>query len=129
MNPSMASAAFTGMGFDSMKLTCIRSKSRSWMARASANAPRLAAATSAVISAGTTLDATEITPRPPTAITGSAIASSPLSTRKSSGMRAQTSAICIMLPDASFTPMMPGIVASRCNVGTSMFVPARPGTL
>ena len=43
---------------------------------------------SATISAGISFDATEMTPRPPTAISGSVIASSPDSTMKSGGHRA-----------------------------------------
>ena len=48
---------------------------------------RWASWSSAAISAGTSFDATEITPCPPTAITGSVSASSPDSTTKTSGHR------------------------------------------
>ena len=70
-----------------------------------------------------------MTPRPPTAISGSVIASSPDSTMKSAGTARQTSHICVMLPDASLTPTMFGIAASRASVDGSMFTPVRPGTL
>ena len=70
-----------------------------------------------------------MTPRPPTAISGNAIASSPDSTRKSAGTARQTSHICCMFPDASFTPTMFGIAARRTSVATSTFTPVRPGTL
>ena len=70
-----------------------------------------------------------MTPRPPTAINGSVIASSPDSTMKSAGTARQISHICWMLPDASFTPTMFGMAASRTSVRTSMFTPVRPGTL
>ena len=43
-------------------------------------------------------------PTPPSPMTASVIASSPEKTRKSSGTAAHTSAICEMLPLASFTP-------------------------
>ena len=60
------------------------------------------------ISAGTSFETTETIPRPPTDITGSVSASSPDSTRKSSGTARQISHICVTLPDASFTPTMFG---------------------
>ena len=68
-------------------------------------------------------------PRPPIAISGSVNASSPDSTMKSLGTARQTSAICCMLPEASFTPTMVGIVARRAQVAGSMLQPVRPGTL
>ena len=74
-------------------------------------------------------DATEISPRPPTAINGSASASSPDSTWKSGGTARQTSHICVMLPEASLTPTIFGIVASRASVRGSTLQPVRPGTL
>ena len=55
-------------------------------------------------------------PRPPIAISGNVIASSPESTRKSAGTALQTSHICVMFPDASFTPTILGIVASLARV-------------
>ena len=48
---------------------------------------------------------------------------------KSDGTRRQTSQICPMFPDASFTPMTFGIDASRTSVVGSMFTPVRLGTL
>ena len=68
-------------------------------------------------------------PRPPTDISGSVSASSPERTRKLSGTLRQTSTICVTLPDASFTPTMFGICASRASVAISTFTPVRPGTL
>ena len=63
---------------------------------------------------------TEMMPTPPSEMTGSVTASSPEKTRKSSGTALHTSAICEMLPLASFTPMMLGISASRASVAGSM---------
>ena len=99
------------------------------MARAAAKSPRSAASTICTISAGISFDATEITPRPPTAISGSVIASSPESTMKSAGTAWQTSHIWLMLPDASLTPTMFGMAARRASVAGSMLQPVRPGTL
>ena len=62
-------------------------------------------------------------------ITGSVIASSPLSTRKFSGTLRQTSQICRMFPEASLTATMFGIAASRTSVAGSTLQPVRPGTL
>ena len=72
---------------------------------------------SEAISCGISLDATETTPTPPSAITGSVTASSPEKTRNVSGTLLITSAICVMLPLASFTPMMFEISASRASGG------------
>jgi hypothetical protein len=99
------------------------------MARASCQSLRSAASTIRDISAGTSFPDTEMTPRPPIDITGSASASSPLSTMKSAGTRTQTSQICDMLPDASFTATMFGIAARRASVAGSTLQPVRPGTL
>ncbi len=63
------------------------------------------------------------------AISGKVIASSPDRTMNSDGTRWQTSHICEMLPDASFTPTMFGTAASRAMVSGSMLTPVRPGTL
>ena len=84
---------------------------------------------SATIWAGISFEATEMTPRPPIAISGNVIASSPERTMKSSGSSWQISVIWLMLPEASFTPMMFGSVAMRASVFGSTFTPARPGTL
>ena len=56
------------------------------------------------ISPGTALDATEMRPRPPIAMTATAIGSSPLSSMKSCGTAATMSLIWTRLPEASFTP-------------------------
>ena len=45
------------------------------------------------------------------------------------GTARQISTIWVMLPDASFTPMTCGIVASLAQVAASMLHPVRPGTL
>ena len=102
---------------------------RAWIARAPAKSLRSAASTICTISAGISLDATEMMPRPPTAISGSVSASSPESTMKSSGTARQISHICVTLPDASFTPAMFGSPAIRTSVETSTLTPVRPGTL
>ena len=68
--------------------------------------PASASCVSRVISAGISLDATEITPRPPIAINGSVIASSPESTRNSSGTQFRIVAICPTFPEASLIPTM-----------------------
>ena len=69
-------------------------------ARAVSKSPRSALSTIFTISAGTTLDATEITPRPPSAINGSVMASSPDTTMKSDGTARQISpfARCCLRP-------------------------------
>ena len=115
--PIAAIANFTGPGLDSTKLTCMIGSSLSCQWRAAAKSPRSAASTICTISAGTSFDATEMMPRPPIAISGSVSASSPDSTRKSSGTLRQISAICVTLPDASLTPTMFGIVASLSERG------------
>ena len=127
--PIIAIADFTGTGFASTKFTCISGRLRLWMARAPAKSPRSAASTIATISAGIWFDATEMTPCPPTAISGSVSASSPERTMNDSGTSLQMSTIWLMFPDASLTPMMFGSVARRASVDGSMFTPARPGTL
>jgi hypothetical protein len=81
------------------------------------------------ISPGISLPATEMTPWPPTDITGSVIASSPETTRNSAGRLRRTSQICAMFPEASLTPMMLGMSASRTSVAVSTFEPVRPATL
>ena len=63
------------------------------------------------------------------AMSGTVSASSPDSTRKSAGTARTMSAICDMLPAASFTPTIVGIVASVASVDASTLQPVRPGTL
>ena len=109
-------AALTGTGLASMKFTCINGRMCAWMARAAAKLFRSAASTMRTISAGISLDATEMTPWPPTAIRGSVSTSSPDSTMKLDGTARHTSHICVMLPDASLTPAMLGIAARRASV-------------
>ena len=127
--PIMASTAFTGSGFDSMKFACISSKNFLWSRRAVSQSLLSAARVISAISRGISFEATEITPVPPREITGRVMASSPEKTRKCSGTALQTSAICAILPLASFTPMIFGISASRASVPGSMLAPVRPGTL
>ena len=81
------------------------------------------------ISAGISLDTTETTPRPPSAISGKVMASSPDSTTNSSGTRFRMAAICKIFPDASLIPTMLAICASLATVAGSMFTPVRPCTL
>src|SRR5260221_685322 len=75
------------------------------------------------------LEATEITPRPPSAKSGNVMASSPERTTKCSGTRAAMEAICEMFPEASLTPTIVSIADSRFTVAGSIFTPVRPGTL
>ena len=102
---------------------------RLWTRRAAAKSPRAAAVTISTMSAGISFDATEMTPRPPIAISGNVSASSPERMMKSEGSSLQTSIIWLMLPEASLTPMMLGIAERRASVAGSTFTPARPGTL
>jgi hypothetical protein len=114
------------MGFDSTKFTFMKLSSAVCSARAAAKSPASAALTIFAIRSGTTFDATEITPRPPTAISGRAIASSPDSTVKFDGTSRQTSHCCVMLPEASFTPTMFSMAASRASVrGSTLQAGAR----
>ena len=76
-----------------------------------------------------TFEAVEMTPRPPTASTGSVSASSPESTANASGHCATTSEICAMSPHASFTPTTCSTSASRASVSGRMFEAVRPGML
>ncbi len=55
--------------------------------------------------------------------------SSPHSTAKLYGTCCTTCAIWLMLPEASFTPTMYSISASRFSVAGSTFTPVRPCTL
>jgi hypothetical protein len=110
-------------------LTDISGRIRACTLRAAAKSLRSAASTICTISCGISFDATEMMPCPPIAISGSVSPSSPESTRKSSGTARQISHICGTLPEASFTPAMFGICASRASVATSTFTPVRPGTL
>src|SRR5579864_5399186 len=129
IRPIMASTAFTGMGFDSRKLACIRRRYWRWRRRALSQSLFKAAAVSCDISLGISFEQTEIMPTPPRAITGIVMASSPEKTRKLSGTWLKTSAICEMLPLASFTAMMLGILARRPSVAGSMLAAVRPTTL
>ena len=117
------------MGFDSAKFASMSGRSRAWISRAAAKSFRSAASTSRAISPGTSFEATEMTPRAPTAIAGSARASSPERTRKSGPTAFSTSQIWVMLPEASFTPTTCGIDARRARVAGSTLQPVRPGTL
>ena len=78
------------------------------------------------ISRGISSDATEIMPTPPSAITGSVTASTPDSTVKVSGTMFSISAICVMLPLASFTPAIFGTLFSLARVAGSILAAVRP---
>src|SRR6185312_11608208 len=67
--PSIASAALTGMGFDSMNAARIHGDNCSWIVRAPAKSPARQHSTNRAILAGVTLDTTEMMPSPPAAIT------------------------------------------------------------
>jgi hypothetical protein len=75
------------------------------------------------------LETTEITPRPPSAINGSVMASSPESTAKSWGTAWKICDIWEMLPEASLTATTRSSWARRARVAGSTFKPVRPGTL
>ena len=127
--PISAIAAFTGIGLDSTKLMFMSGRNFAWISRAAAKSLRRQACAMAVISAGISLEATEITPRPPSAVSGIVMASSPESTMKSAGTSLSTVAIWPMLPLASFTPTMLSILARRASVAGSTLTPVRPCTL
>src|SRR5579864_3310712 len=129
IRPIMASTAFAGMGFDSRKFACIRRRYWRCNRRALSQSLFNAAAVSCDISLGISFEQTEIMPTPPSAITGIVMASSPEKTRKLSGTWLKTSAICEMLPLASFTAMILGILARRPSVAGSMLAAVRPTTL
>ncbi len=82
------------------------------------------------ISAGTSLPATEITPRPPTAISGSVMRVVAAQHDEVRRAFAQISVICEMLPDASFTrdDVRDRRRAARAWRGSTL-QPVRPGTL
>src|SRR5208337_1349232 len=90
---------------------------------------REAARVISAISRGISLDATEMTPTPPSAITGRVTASSPDSTRKPSGTEFSASAICAMFPLASFTPAILATSLNLARVAGSRLAEVRPGTL
>ncbi len=125
----MASAALTGIGFDSAKLARISGSTRWCWSRAAPTSPRSKASTMRAMRPGISLEATEMTPCAPTAMAGNVSASSPDSTTKPGGTSWQTSQICVMLPEASLTPATWGIVARRTSVAGSTLQPVRPGTL
>src|SRR6266849_1293896 len=127
--PISAIAAFTGMGLDSTKFISISGWKRRWTSRAPAKSFRRASLVRRTISAGISFETTEMTPRPPRAMSGSVMASSPERTMNSSGTALRIAAICEMLPEASLMPAMFSILASRFTVAGSMFTPVRPCTL
>ena len=112
-----------------MKLPSINGRIRVWIRRAAAKSPRSAASTICDISAGISFDATEMMPRPPIAISGSVSASSPDSTRKSSGHGAADLGHLLDVAGRFLDADDVGIVASRAQVAASMLQPVRPGTL
>ena len=71
---------------------------RSWIRRASSQSPARAAAHSAAISPGISFEATETTPSPPIARTGSVQASSPARTAKSRGRSRQIHGDLVEVP-------------------------------
>ena len=78
---------------------------------------------------GISFDATEITPTPPSAMSGKVKASSPDSTWKPGSTAFRTSICCVMLPDASLMPTMFGTFERRATMAGSMLDDVRPGTL
>src|ERR1700719_1840464 len=102
--PISASGAFTEMGFDTTKFISMRERYRKCRRRASAKSPERADCTRRVISAGISLEATEIRPQPPREIRGSVKESSPERTRKSLGTRLRMAPIWEILPEASLMP-------------------------
>ena len=99
------------------------------MRAASSRRPASAASTRARHCSGSALPATLISPSAPTAIAGSARASSPERTYLPSGSVRQISPICARLPEDSFTATTLGISQSRDSRAGVMFSPVRPGTL
>ena len=79
------------------------------------------------MSRGTRLPTTEITPRPPTARSGSVMLSSPESTVRS--VAARTCEAWSIEPVASLSMAMPGSSARRMIVSGSMLRPVRVGML
>src|SRR6267154_2034286 len=124
--PISASADFTGMGLDSTKLMSIKARYWKWRRRASAKSPESADCTRRVISAGISLEATEIKPRPPREMRGSVKESSPERTRKSLETRLRMAPIWEMLPEASLMPTMFLIWERRRTVEGSILTPVRP---
>ena len=123
------SAHLAGAGLDSQKFISIRGRYFRWSRRASVQSPSRAARTRALMSRGISLETTEINPRPPSAMSASAVESSPEKTRKSSGSAVISRAILPKLPEASFRPTIRGISVRRRIVSTSRSEPVRPGTL
>ena len=106
--PIMAMASFTGMGLVSMNTARQSGKSRRWSSRASFQSPASAAWVISAVSRGTMLAITEMTPRPPTDMSGSVRLSSPDTTEKSGPQARITWVIWSRDPEASFTPTMVG---------------------
>src|SRR5260370_29584813 len=100
-----------------------------WRRRASEKAPERADGTRRVISPGISLEATEIRPRPPSAMRGSVKEASPERTRKSLETRLRMAPIWEMLPEASLMPTMFLIWERRRTVEGSILTPVRPCTL
>ncbi len=78
---------------------------------------------------GTMLEATEITPQPPTAIRGMVMASSPESTCRLPSTFWHSYWIWMMLPEASFTAKTTLPSARRAMVSGRALEAVRPGTL
>ena len=93
-------------GSDSTRRNSLPSAAASAVAERArrAKSPASASCVSLVISAGISFEATEIIPRPPSAISGIVIASSPLKHVEAFGKLMHHCAIWPMLPEASFTP-------------------------
>src|SRR5688572_16884632 len=127
--PSIDSAAFAGIGLGSMNAAAIHGCSRRCRFRAVTRSFAAQASHSCAIRRGVALLVTEMTPSPPSAITGSVIESSPERTENPCGRSRMMSAIWLMLPDASFTATTLVHFASSSVVRASMLLPVRPGTL
>src|ERR1035437_6102757 len=127
--PIIASAAFTGIGFDSQNAVCMNACNWRCSARAASISPSSARRQRSAMLRGTAFDTTDTTPCPPAAMTPSVMESSAESTLKPLGAWRITSEICAGLPDASFTATMFGCSASASVVSASMLLAVRPGTL
>ena len=115
------STKFTSISAEIALLNCARAGEivRAGRAAPAASSPREFRSTT-----------TEIKPRPPSAISGSVIASSPRKHDETlRHARRARAAICEIFPDASFTPTIFSISARRFTVAGSMFTPVRPGML
>src|SRR5690606_38058630 len=109
--PIRWSAAFTGMGLDSRKSARCSGFRRTWRSRAFSRSPSIDARMRSEKSLGATLAETLITPRPPHAMKGSTVKSSPERRTKRSPTFSRMSITRCMLAVASLTATISSISA------------------